>query len=113
MNWHVYAIIPIDFGWEHLKTIQETLVAIASSHDEIEHPDGLNTSNARLFLEAWESAKAKASEHGWEGDFRNEPAVFWLPSEGDFDYAFVFKQENNGTTFVVSPQALPWLQSLT
>ena len=113
MSWHVYDLIPIDFGWEHVKSVKETLSAIASSHEEFNHPDGLNTANAKLFLEAWESAKVAASERGWEGDFRQDPAVFWLPSGHDFDYGFVFKQDNNGITFVVSPHALPWLDQFT
>ncbi len=109
MDWNVYKIAPIDFGWKHLRTVKETLTDIASSEGDFHHPDGLNTSNSKHFLEAWESAKAVASIHGWEGDFREDPSVFWLPSEGDFDYAFAFKQENDGTTFIVSPRALPWL----
>jgi len=112
MNWHVYALPAIDFGWGHVKTVKETLVAIAGSQEELDHPDGLDTANAKVFLDAWESAKAAALGNGWEGDFRHEPSVFWLPSEGYFDYAFVFKQENDGATFVVSPHALPWLAQL-
>lgn len=112
MNWHVYELLAIDFGWEHVKTVKETLVAIANGPDELSHPDGLNSANAKAFLDAWESAKSAASEKGWEGDFRHEPSVFWLPSEGDFNYGFVFKQDNNGDTYVVPPHALPWLARL-
>jgi hypothetical protein len=112
MNWHVYELLAIDFGWEHVKTVKDTLLAIASGPDELNHPDGLNAANAKAFLDAWESAKNAASEKGWEGDFRQEPSVFWLPSEGHFDYGFVFKQHNNGDTFVVSPHSLPWLARL-
>lgn len=113
MKWHVYDLIPIDFGWQHSKTVREALAEIAESQEEFDHPDGLNTKGAKAFLEAWESAKAAATVKGWEGDFRQDPIVFWLPSGHGFDYGFAFKQDNNGTTFVVSPHALPWLDQFT
>lgn len=111
MKWTVYEILPIDFGWENLKSVKATFHALAEGHDEFEHPDGINTDEVRGFLTAWESAKQAAKQHGWEGDFRNDPSVFWLPAEHSFEFGFVIKQDNNGTTFVVSPRPLPWLRS--
>lgn len=109
MKWHVYEIIPIDFGWENLKTVKETVATIAGFNDVVKDIEGVNSSAVRGFLDRWDSAKSEASRKGWEGDFRHDPIVFWLPNEYDFEYGFVFKQENNGTTFVVSPFPLPWL----
>ena len=65
----------------------------------------------RKFLENFDSARKLARVRGWEGDYRagNEPRVFWLPAESEFLYGFVWKQDNNGTIFVVSPRPLPWL----
>jgi hypothetical protein len=114
MDWHVYRVPPIDFGWQHLRTVEETLRAIMADANDAEQleNEGLNSNGAAAFLAAWDSAKSAATSKKWEGDFREEPAVFWLPAEGDFDYAFVFKQDNNGDTFVVSPHKLPWLLPL-
>lgn len=107
MNWIVYAIGPIDHDWHMLKTVRETAAQIAGhGYESIEDFD-LAGGAIRSFLASWESAKQAARHHGWEGDFRHEPHVFWLPSEIDFVHGFVFKQDNNGTTFVVSPQELP------
>jgi hypothetical protein len=52
-----------------------------------------------------------AERHGWEGDFSFPARVLWLLEEGSnaFAYAFVWKQDHNGTTYVVSPYPLPWL----
>lgn len=115
MNWYVYDIIPIDFGWERLKTVKETLSLLADSDsNEFDAPKhDINDKTVRDFIDMWASAKEAAAAKGWEGDFRHNPCVFWLPSEMDFVCAFVFKQDNNGTTFVVSPVPLPWLDSLT
>lgn len=57
------------------------------------------------FMVHWEHAKGMAHKCGWEGDFFEKPRVFWLPDpdNGKFTYGFVIKQENNGTTFVISP----------
>ena len=112
MSWFVYCIPPIDLGWIHLKTVKDTLMSIANTYDNFNNPDGINTFEAKRFLDSWEKAKAAAKNAGWEGNFRHEPYVLWLPSESEFDFAFVFKQDNNGTTFVVSRLALTWLDKV-
>jgi len=109
MNWYAYYIHPIDFGWENLKTVSQTVSDLAK---EDQYND-LNTEELQSFFQNWELAKESAIECGWEGDFRNPPCVFWLPGEESFKYAFVFKQENNGDTIVVSPYQLPWLNEIT
>ena len=112
MDWIVYALGPIDHDWDKLKTVRETVADIANYEDEFTEAHDLNTDSVRSFLESWDSAKDSAKRSGWEGDFRHAPYVFWLPSETGFDHGFVFKQDNNGTTFVVSPQELPTLAKL-
>jgi hypothetical protein len=107
VTWIVYALGPIDWGWENLKTVAQTVAEIAKNSEEIEASNDVNAEGVRRFLDSWESAKEAAAEAGWEGDFRHAPYVFWLPGEVDFVHAFVFKQDNNGTAFVVSPQELP------
>jgi hypothetical protein len=115
MTWRVYAIIPIDYGWDFLPTIAEVAGQLGKSEAE-NKMDGIgNSCSLAGFLQDFDTAREKAKHAGWEGDYRtgHEPRVFWLPMETEFRYAFVWKQENNGTTFVVSPCALPWLDELT
>jgi hypothetical protein len=112
VDWIVYVLGPIDHDWEKLKTVRATVADIANYEDEFSEAHDLNSDAVRSFLESWESAKSAASRHGWEGDFRHDPYVFWLPSETGFDHGFVFKQDNNGTTFVLSTQELPALARL-
>jgi hypothetical protein len=57
-------------------------------------------------------SKELATENGWEGDFRGSAYVFWIPDEHNMRYGFVWKQDNNGTTFVVSPVPLPHLKDI-
>ena len=113
MFWHAYQIFPIDSRWDHLPTFY-------SVKRECQHRDMealINPSNAdpgRLTTEslrkAYQQAQQEALKVGWEGDFRHEAAVFWLPVEEAFLCGFVWKQENNGATFVLSPIALPHLE---
>lgn len=109
MAWYTYQINPIDWGWEHSKTVQQTLVDLTADFAHDDH-----TSSTILdFISDWEYAKVAAKDAGWEGDFSEGPVVIWLPDELNFSYGFVFKQTNNGTTYVVSPVPMPWLDRLT
>jgi hypothetical protein len=107
MNWFVYSLAPIDFKWERLRSVRETIAHLAGVPDD--NSDLNDVSDIVDFLEKWKSAKNAAIGKGWEGDFRNPPVVFWVPGENEFIYGFVIKHDNNGDTFVVSPVELPWL----
>lgn len=116
MTWTAYHINPIDFGWEFLPTFEEVAAKFAASdarrlvHSELYEGDMLPD-----LREALTQAKALAKQVYWEGDFRTgtEPHILFLPDEGDFSYAFVWKQDNNGSTFVISPHPLPWLDRIS
>jgi hypothetical protein len=65
------------------------------------------------FLADFAYALRLAKDTGqWEGDYNYEPRVFWSPDPDlfRFSYGFVWKQDNNGTTFIISPQPLKWLE---
>ena len=110
-----YDISPIDVGWDNLKTVWET-AALLGAKDAESRARRETTSDCSYdlpkFLTAWEFAKQKAGDHGWEGDFRIDPVVFWVPDDTQFSYGFVFKQDNNGTTYIVSPVDMPHLKDL-
>jgi hypothetical protein len=113
MKWHTYEIPPVDFGWKFLRTVEDTArnfgaeqAAAAARGQTMDGP------SADEFLRSWESAKEAARASGWEGDFRQDPVVFWLPDDTDFKWGFVLKQDNNGTTYVVSPRELPSVEAL-
>jgi hypothetical protein len=108
MHWYTYSIPPIDTTWDHLRTVNETLKDMADREASSQFGAAQEYQDVQAFLKSWTSAKDAAQDAGWEGDFRGEPVVFWLPME-EFEYGFAFKQDNNGTTFVISPAPLPWL----
>lgn len=112
MRWYVYEVYPIDYWWDYLHSLSDVMARLSadSLHDEA-NEKGYDLSVVKSFVDDWESAKMAASSKGWEGDFRHKPVVFWIPIEDRFEHGFVFKQDNNGTTFVVSPVELPWLGS--
>jgi hypothetical protein len=112
MTWKAYSITPIDFGWEMLPIVEEVaakFARVAATQAVAGH--GSDGGEVSSFLKDFENAKRLASKAGWEGDYRggSEPRVFWLPGENDFSYGFVWKHDNNGDTFVISPRPLGWL----
>lgn len=107
-----YHIAPIDFGWESLKTVAGTVRKLSALKVEFAINDineAAKVQDADRFLADWEAAKQMAREKGWDGDFRQDPVVFWIPFNDGFRYGFVFKQNTKGTTFVITPVAMPWL----
>lgn len=113
MSQKAYYILPIDFGWDYLPSVDEFAEKLAKSDVEVKlgkQPYG----EPRLdkFLADFKEAQELADDAGWEGDFRGGPSVFCIPIENEIVYGFVWKQENNGDTIVVSPEPLPWLDRL-
>jgi hypothetical protein len=113
MAWVVYEIPPIDFGWEFLPKVTDVAVRMASGGALVAVNEAITSGFDEVtnFAKAFHEAQDLASEHGWESDFREPARVICLPAEysPEFIYAFVWKQDHNGTTYVVSPHPLPWL----
>lgn len=136
--WYFYHVAPIDWLWNSLLTpeIAETILAhddvaedygledeqegqaevephemITCESDEQADAGPVESFAAQKFRRDLEAAKGFAKHAGWEGDFVRGPRVFWLPDPDSmtFRYAFAWKQQNNGSTFVVSPLPLAWL----
>ncbi|HDR2753176.1 TPA: hypothetical protein QCJ76_001744 [Enterobacter asburiae] len=110
-RWYFYRMSPIDFYWEFLDTVEETVEKLTKFTED--EADPLSYNGLSGFLADWKEAKSVALNGKWEGDFRGSPRVFWIPAEQEFLYAFAWKQDNNGSTFIVSPHALPHLNEHT
>lgn len=114
MAWHVYEIGPIDNNWDKLSTVRDAAEKLGALEARFRADSGERfpfEPSTEDFLSDWEAAKQAAIDSGWEGDWRQLPAVFWLPDprSAQFRYGFVIKQDNNGTTYVISPFELPHL----
>jgi hypothetical protein len=113
MAWFTYEIDAIDFGWEGLPTVKEAAGRIGKWEGESLEAEGNGLAPGLYdFRRAWRSALDAASAAGCSTnseDWRQEPVVFWMPKESAFDFGFVIKQDNNGTTYVISPVPLPHL----
>jgi hypothetical protein len=98
-----YAIPPMDFGWEALPTVEQYKKLMSESD--------AGTYLVEAVIALVESATSYESPVGWEGDYRagHEPRVVTLPDDGHPKLALIWKQDNNGTTVVVSQVQLPWL----
>lgn len=111
----VYVCPPLDHGWHNLQTVADYAKEIGARDAENRAKHGRASLDwceytCQNFLSDWETAKELASQKGWEGDFKNDPVVFFLPNETGFIPGFVIKQQNNGTTYVVTPYVLPWVE---
>ena len=108
---HVYKISPVDNGWFLFKTVNEVLAHLC---------DGLKASAERCisddldiisyeypeaeeFVKQYNQSRAAAKKAGWDGDMRHEPCVVPIVQDTDCTFGFMWKQDNNGTTFVVLP----------
>lgn len=112
-DWFGYSVPPIDFGWGHMQTVEEVAKRLAAEAATVavkadsSHFGFDSGPDYEEFLRQWKSAQERAHDLGWEGDHRHAPVVFWVPTDNGFDCGFVIKQDNNGSTFVLSPVALP------
>jgi len=111
-----YQIAPMDFGWDLLPTVKEFYSKLVqSSADLPEEHVRPRLSEEIAEVEAFVLAALQLGRQiGWEGDFRpyGVPRIAVLPDAESPKLALVWKQDNNGTTFVVSQCELPWLSSV-
>lgn len=113
-TWYGYGpLAPIDEGWEALPTV-DAFLANEDVSDRLfplpEDEDDTGQLSHRRSL--WSQAQEVARRLGWEGGFREPPRVMSLPAPGAvirLRPGFVFKQDANGSTFVISPAPMPWL----
>lgn len=107
---HTYWLAPIDwwYGW----------MTPGGLVDHAWFVNGLLTIEDCERLEAEigsivDHALAEMRRAGWEGDVQEGPFVAALPVDldncGPMDFLVAVKQENNGSVFIWSPVALPWL----
>lgn len=106
----------MDYGWELLPDVEVMVQKIMESA-EYSHENCADSIRARYgklqhFLELFSAALAEAEKVGWEGDFTEAPRVLMFPGDTDFLFGFVWKQDNNGSTFVISEVELPHLVSM-
>lgn len=102
---YVYAVGPIDF-WSGWLTPEEAIgpTDTAGAHE----PSKIDQSDFEEFFgQAKEIAR---STRGWEGDIRQGPFVAGFPVHDGGAFVVAWKQDNNGTTFIASPQRLLHLE---
>ena len=99
-----YALPPIDH-WTGWKTEGEFLNDLNGDYLPLGESEYLATKERALIL---------ARDAGWEGDMREGPFIAGLPTHNtgdDREVLIGWKQDNNGTTFIVSPYRLSWLEA--
>jgi len=118
-TYHVYMLPPVDMGWGMFKTVRQVIdvacddIKEQAAHNfdnmlEYGHPIGRLEVDISDFLESYYQSLRAAKKTGWwEGDMRHEPVVVPLVRELEGEYGFMWKQSNNGTTFVVTPEEMP------
>lgn len=112
-----YHISPIDMGFRFLWTVDQFRDQLRLE-DIDQHAtfgglyrEAITLNGLDQFELDFERAKHLARDHGWEGDCREGPFVMPVLVELEVSYAFVWKQNNNGSTFVLSPVPLSYLET--
>jgi hypothetical protein len=115
-TYHVYVLPPVDIGWGLFKTVSQVIDMICDAvkqkaKDDVARavdPGHLWEVDLNDFVVAYyQSVRAVESTGWWEGDMRHEAVVVPLVREVEGEYGFMWKQDNNGTTFVVTPEPIP------
>lgn len=112
---YAYRINPIDFGWEYLTevSVHRERLAKEFAHGQTPNDRQYLLKKLRDFEAFIDTAMNSGEAVGWEGDFRVEPHLGFLPVEGSVTAYCVWKQDNNGDSFVVSPFEMPWLDGIS
>jgi hypothetical protein len=101
---YTYQTSPIDF-FEASPTFEDFL--------RLRIADEANNDVSNCLIRLMQCAREISLQKGfcWEGD-AHDLRVFGLPDPDShqMDYGVVWKQGNNGTTFICSPFELPWLR---
>jgi hypothetical protein len=103
----VYSCEPCD--WWHGWRKPEEVVGFPGRGDAEGYEGAISPEE---WVTVWRLAQEGAQLIGWEGDIRRGeggPWVTMLPMPGNVTWLVAWKQDNNGTTFIASPVALPWL----
>lgn len=103
---YVYELNPMDFGWEGMQPVDQYRTRLK---EEVAHYDPKAIDQ---FEEFYNRALSAGKQLGWEGDFRagTGPHVAALPDHDSALLMLVWKQDNNGTTFVASQARLAHLE---
>ena len=106
---YYYVTCAIDW-WEGLHTVEE-YCAIIRKRNVIHRIEYEYIQQEILNIQESLNNVIKNTNIEWEGDITAGPYVFLLPDpDGScFRYGFVWKQYNNGRTFIASPFELHWL----
>lgn len=113
---YFYATPPQDFfdGMVSLaKLIREKSITIDYDEKDKVYPHIIDNYELLKIVVTCAFVVSKKGSH-WEGDIRGEDIyLFSLPDPDNCSekIGIVWKQENNGTTFICSPVELPWLSN--
>jgi len=97
----VYAISPLDFFYDATVTVQEW---VAYTED----PPSLGLTRQQRWADFLAAVVAVSQHEYWEWELRDEPRVAYDAISDR--YYFIFKIDNNGTTFVVSHEPIVGLE---
>lgn len=109
---YVYQIAPMDFGWDRLIHVDQYVASLAISDKEerLINEEVLFGTGILSFYAFLHRALRAGRKVGWDGNFRDEPHVGFLPASNEPIIFLVWKHDNNGDTFVACTMELPYLE---
>lgn len=113
MVWTTYCLdTPIDYFYNASKISDVVQHFIDNPLDAIFDHKTFAFEELRDFLKSYAGALDEAEKAGYDKYRpRQEPMVIWLPNITSLSPAFIFKSDNNGQTYVVSSEDLPYLEN--
>jgi hypothetical protein len=110
----VYQLAPIDF-WYGWTSYEDALVAARRDHLADGETDKWCPASPAELTATFNRARnlARQLDGGPGESLRNDEGPYLCPLPlddcGSYSFLLAWKLENNGTTFIASPFALPWL----
>lgn len=103
MKLYCYHIAPIDF-WYGAMNGEELMLSIYRNGEVgFRGKDAVIKGVQQLIHDAEKAFRTI----GWEGDVRQGPYFFAVPSDTEMQLGYMLKQDNNGSCFIASPVELP------
>jgi hypothetical protein len=104
-----YEISPIDY-FDGCVTLAEYIISMTEkADDDYTYKAVIADLNKEICVLVTEMSKMEL----WDGDIREGIYVFAVPDDTATKIGFIWKHDNNGCTFVISPIELPHLNQLS
>lgn len=116
MNYYLYEFYHIDYDWDMVEELENYLKRADENSticSNCKYRCASCNKRVDVLSKQWSAISAFARKHGgWDGEYSEKPRIGFIPNGcggAGFSAYYVWKQSNNGTCFIVTPERFDWL----